>query len=64
MKDSEFLPISFNDYISFENNDLIIKFPNDIKPEVEENHIVILNGKYPLHLLETDSTNEQIMKLW
>lgn len=64
MKNLELTPISFDEYIENDNDVTQIKLPENIAPTWEGNYILILNGRYPVQILETNSTAEELVQLW
>lgn len=64
MKNLQIKPISFMEYIKFSEDIAEIELPDDRSPIAEGNYIKVLNGKYPVEILETSSTAEQLVQLW
>lgn len=64
MKNLPLIPISFGEYIEYGNDAVQIKLPENIAPTSEDNCIKILNGRYPVRILETNATAEELVQLW
>jgi hypothetical protein len=64
MKNLQIKLISFMEYIKFFGDNADIQLPDDISPVVEGNYVKVLNGKYPVEILETSSTAEELVQLW